>query len=203
MMLKERISSAPAARSDAASRLLDALLAAASLSPGMPARDDLPAFLFVIDFGAYSTLGRPITDLPWVHRMAHWEDRGYELPDWAQRFRTATVDERSETSPGTAFLSGLELEVIRRAVHAWWSFDEPDRRAVWEWKKVLEASNRDPAPETSSLWDVRHIRAEREASIRRRLSNVSLEQPPRPTHEPEASEAIAAAVLDTILASSL
>jgi hypothetical protein len=201
-MLKERTSSAPAARSDAASRLLAALLAASATPRGVPDRD-LPAFLFVIDFGAFSTLGRSITDLPWMYQFASWEASGREFPIWAQRLRSQVTHREFESSPGTAFLSGLELELIRRAVDAWWSFDEPDRNAVWECIRTLEATDRESSVERPSLWDVGHMRLAREASIRRRLSGVSLDEAPRPTQEPDESEAIAAAVLDTILTGSI
>jgi hypothetical protein len=47
--------------------------------------------------------------------------------------------------------------------------------------------------------EIRRIRYDREAAIRRRLSNLSIEDAPQPTVGPEAAEAIATAVLDTVL----
>jgi hypothetical protein len=201
-MLKDWTSSAPAARSDAASRLLDALLVAGATPHGIPDRENLPALLFVIDLGAFSTLGKPITDLPWVHRFANWEASGDEFPDWVVRLRTRSTGHRPSTSPGTAFLSGMELELIGRAVDTWWSFDEPGRSAVWDCMRTLETPSEDLEVDTPSLWDTRRIRRDREESIRQRLATVSLDSAPRSTVDGDASEAIAAAVLDTILSGS-
>jgi hypothetical protein len=119
----------------ASSRMLETLQLAHSCLAGRTQTPALASLLFYIDCEAFSTLGRPVTELPWTRVLSAptaWVFDTLEVRVVTQWLARHTPDFvlTAEVPDGTRWLSGVEVKVIRHAVDEFCAFDEREIRFV-------------------------------------------------------------------------
>jgi len=137
---------AAAAGTAASSRLLETIEVAHGFLAGRGPGPEVASLLFYIDCEAFSTLGRPVTELPWTRVFASPAAVVFDAIEagivtrWLDRHSSELVL-GDEVPAGTHWLSGVEVMVIRHAVDEFCGFGKRELRFVRRVRERASASS--------------------------------------------------------------